>query len=78
MKTKKLYIVPQTEVVYIEQHLMIGVSVEGGESPTWSDKYVDEDDEIIWRAVTYYIFVPAPWGCFQTIEAVCGAGKIFL
>ena len=50
MKTKKLYIVPQTEVVYIEQHLMIGVSVEGGESPTWSSgpsEYVDEDDEII-------------------------------
>lgn len=48
MKTKKLYIVPQTEVVYIEQHLMIGVSVEGGESPTWSDDYVDENyDEII-------------------------------
>ena len=48
MKTKKLYIVPQTEVVYIEQHLMIGVSVEGGESPTWSNESIDDEyDDII-------------------------------
>ena len=47
MKTKKLYIVPQTEVVFIEQHLMIVVSAAGEEGPTWSDKSIDDEDDII-------------------------------
>ena len=48
MKTKKLYIVPQTEVVYIEQHLMIVVSAAGEDGPTWSNESIDDEyDDII-------------------------------
>ena len=52
MKTKNNYIAPATEVVDMEVHLMIGVSM-GGDSnttsaPTWDDNASSEDASNGW------------------------------
>ena len=49
MKTKKLYVVPETEIVEIEQHLMETVSITGDASSAgnldWDDSGEDSGDD---------------------------------